>query len=214
MNALSSDDCDRDKQIDECGEDIFPPEIDAGEAILHCRSKAHASASEAEGCLASSGLVSATDDCKKVRLEFNHTENESCSTNVSITAIAEGCGERPEDVTVLVVENIGVDGDLPHVECKLGTQKLTGNGAGVFTDLKLTYVAYDTGGKCTDTEDLKVTITVLSNEVVETGEQVRKIFPPSEYCHMPTSDSERCLTLKPDGINFRTTSWFNPIYLG
>jgi hypothetical protein len=175
---LSSDDCDPDKQIDECEEDVFPPEIDAVEAILHCRSKTHASGSEAEGCFASSGLVTATDDCKKVRLEFNHTEDKSCSTKVWITAIAEGCGERHEDVTVLGVENIGVDGDPPHVECKLGTQKLTGNGAGVFTDLKLTYVAYDTGGKCTETKDLQVTITVLSNEVVETGEEVRRISFP------------------------------------
>eukprot|EP00804_Cyclotella_cryptica_P027852 CCRYP_020589-RB/>CCRYP_020589-RB protein AED:0.30 eAED:0.30 QI:0/0.66/0.5/1/0.66/0.75/4/244/451 len=172
-------DCDPDKQIDECEEDIFPPEIDAVEAILHCRSKTHASASEAEGCFASSGLVTATDDCKKVRIEFDHTEDESCSTNVLITAIAEGCGERPdEDATVLVIENIGIDGDPPHVECNLGTQKLTGNGAGVFTDLKLTYVAYDAGGKCTKTEDLGVTITVLSNEVVETGEEMVSISEP------------------------------------
>lgn len=167
------DDCDSDKQIDECEEDIFPPEIDAKTAIVQCSSEYYASAAKAELCFHTPGLVTAVDDCKPVRLEFGHTD-ESCSTDVSITAIAEGCGERAnEDTTLLVVQGIKIDGDPPHVECSIGSPKMTGNGAGVFTDLKLSYVAYDTGGKCTDTSELKVTVEILSNEVVETGEEVR-----------------------------------------
>lgn len=171
---MFKDDCDPDKQIDECEEDIFPPEIDAKEAILNCSGKTHASASDAESCFTTPGLVTAADDCKQVRLEFDHTSEDICSTDVSITAIAEGCGERPvEDITALVVQGIQVDGGSPHVSCAIGAPKMTGNGAGVFTDLKLSYVAYDTGGKCTATEELTVAVEVLSNEVVETGEEVR-----------------------------------------
>lgn len=117
--------------------------------------------------------MTAADDCKPTRLDFGHTDN-SCSADVSITTTAEGCGERSDkDITVLLVEGVKVDGDPPHVECAIGAPKMTGNGAGVFTDLQLSYVAYDTGGKCTSTQELEVTVEVLSNEVVETGEEVR-----------------------------------------
>ena len=55
------------------------------------------------------------------------------------------------------------------MECDLAVQDLTGNGAGVFRDLGFTFTAVDV---CTPTEDLAVTIEVLSNEVVTTGEKV------------------------------------------
>ena len=48
-------------------------------------------------------------------------------------------------------------------------QDLTGNGAGVFRDLGFTFTAVDV---CTSTKDLAVTIEVLSNEVVTTGDEV------------------------------------------
>lgn len=48
-------------------------------------------------------------------------------------------------------------------------QDLTGNGAGVFRDLGFTFTAVD---DCTSTKDLAVTIEVLSNEVVTTGDEV------------------------------------------
>ena len=69
-------------------------------------------------------------------------------------------------------EAVDVDVDLPEVSCSLDTQGLLGNGAGVFTDLGFRFTAFDTGDKCTATEDLEVTIEVLSNEVVVTGEEV------------------------------------------
>lgn len=49
---------------------------------------------------------------------------------------------------------------------------MSGTGAGVFTDLGFTFTAVDGGKKCTDTKDLEVSIEVLSNEVVATGEEV------------------------------------------
>jgi len=68
--------------------------------------------------------------------------------------------------------SVDVDIDPPEVSCSLGTQGLLGNGAGVFTDLGFNFTAVDGGKKCTNTEDLVVTIEVLSNEVVVTGEEV------------------------------------------
>ena len=68
-----------------------------------------------------------------------------------------------------------MDNDPPKVSCSLGTQGLLGNGAGVFTDLGFSFTAFDTGEKCTATEDLEVTIEVLSNEMVTTGEDVSLI---------------------------------------
>jgi len=53
---------------------------------------------------------------------------------------------------------------------------LSGTGAGVFTDLGFSFTAVDGGKKCTDTKDLEVSIEVLSNEVVATGEEVRYNF--------------------------------------
>ena len=42
----------------------------------------------------------------------------------------------------------------------------------MFTDLGFSFTAVDGGKKCTDTKDLEVSIEVLSNEVVATGEEV------------------------------------------
>ena len=67
-------------------------------------------------------------------------------------------------------KDVDVDNNPPEVSCSLETQGLLGNGAGVFKDLSFDFTAVGGGNKCTDTEDLKVAIEVLSNEVVVTGE--------------------------------------------
>lgn len=74
---------------------------------------------------------------------------------------------------------------------------LSGTGAGVFTDLGFTFTAVDGGKKCTkrnskcskskrrcSTKDLAVSIEVLSNEVVATGEEVSyNFFTGLEIAH-------------------------------
>ena len=45
----------------------------------------------------------------------------------------------------------------------------------MFTDLGFNFTAVDGGKKCTDTKDLALTIEVLSNEMVTTGEDVSLI---------------------------------------
>lgn len=46
----------------------------------------------------------------------------------------------------------------------------------MFTDLKFDFTAVDGGDKCTNTEDLALTVEVLSNEVVATGEEVSHLL--------------------------------------
>ena len=149
--------------------DIFPPEINAADAILLCANKIFPTATDAKECFNAPGLISAEDDCREVVLTIEDKDAAACSAVVEIKAVAQGCEERdPEDTTTLDVP-VAVDNDPPEVSCTVATQGLTGNGAGVFTDLELNFTAVDGGGMCTATEDLAVTIEVLSNEVIATG---------------------------------------------
>lgn len=92
----------------------------------------------------------------------------------------------------LISEAVDIDDAVPLVTCSLGTQNLTGKGAGVFTDLAFDFTAVDGGNKCTATEDLKVTIEVLSNEMVANGENmvyISKTLNSGEAPHIVAEDS-------------------------
>jgi len=93
---------------------------------------------------------------------------------------------------------------------------LSGTGAGVFTDLGFTFTAVDGGKKCTDTKDLEVSIEVLSNEIVATGEEVshKSSFRLGELLSI-----ERCFlfilhSLFLDGVHFRFSCQWSTINLG
>ena len=122
-------------------------------------------------------MVSAVDDCKDVDLIIEAKDGAPvCSALIGFKATALGCGNRTvEDTTELEI-TVDIDNDPPVVSCSLGTQDLLGNGAGVFKDLDFSFTAVDGGDQCTATEDLKVMIEVLSNEVVVTGEEVSLFF--------------------------------------
>lgn len=107
-------------------------------------------------------------------LEVNAVAVEgSCETTVQATAVAQGCGSRiPEDTTIVTIPNIQIDGDAPVVSCILAEQALSGNGAGVFTDLQFSFSAQDGGNGCTAPEDLEVEISFFSTEVVTTGDEM------------------------------------------
>ena len=165
-----------DQAIDECAEDIFPPQIDASEAINQCANKIFDGATEAVDCFGAPGLVSAVDDCREVDIKIEEKEAlDACTAVVGITAIALGCGNRALEDTTELDFPVPVDNDPPVVSCILGTQGLRGTGAGVFTDLNFSFTAVDGGSDCTETKDLSVKIEVLSNEVVATGEEVSYI---------------------------------------
>ena len=87
------------------------------------------------------------------------------------TANIKDC-EEEELKTVAEPVNVIVDNDPPVVNCTLETQDMRGKGAGVYTDLKLSFTAVDGGVKCTPTGELDVVLEVLSDEVVEGGNEV------------------------------------------
>jgi hypothetical protein len=141
-----------------------------------------------------------SDTCKVVIIpQCDHLESESCveyngAFYYNVDAVDENVsksklryevakeetvwerGLQLPDPSEEVGQAVDVDNDPPIVNCTLSTQALLGNGAGVFTDLGFNFTAVDTGKKCTDTEDLEVSIEVLSNEVVTTGEEVSFVF--------------------------------------
>ena len=139
-------------------------------------------------------MVSAVDDCKDVDLIVEAKDGAPvCSAVIGIKATALGCGNRTVEDTTEVDIMVDIDDDPPEVSCSLGTQDLLGNGAGVFTDLYFSFTAVDGGDQCTDTEDLKVMIEVLSNEVVVTGEEVSLFLTSERKSGMPYIHAGPCL---------------------
>ena len=151
--------CDEDKQIDECAEDVFPPEISIA---------AHPSGyfrSEAAALDYLKQSVTAVDDCKPVTTSFEVSSGSgSCNPKLTVRAAAQGCNERPDyDVASMEFDNVLVDGTNPEVECTIGEQNLRGNGAGVFEDALFSYSASD---DCSP--NLHVEIEIQSDELETT----------------------------------------------
>ena len=93
-----------------------------------------------------------------------------------LQVIAPGCGNRIDEDTTGIDVTVAIDSEKPEVTCKLGTQDLEGKGYGEFADLDFSFTAVD---ECTDTDDLAVTIEVLSNEKVAIGDDVSQNAKPS-----------------------------------
>lgn len=167
--------CDDDKQIDECAEDIYPPEISASNAITTCGDKIFPTSQDALDCFSAPGLVSAVDDCREVDLSFEEKDAPTCSAIIGIKAVALGCGNRgPEDTTEIDV-TVAIDDKEPEVTCKIGAQDLEGyKRYGDLKDLHFSFTAVDVD-ECTDTDDLAVTIEVLSNEKIAVDDEVSHI---------------------------------------
>lgn len=111
-----------DQAIDECAEDIFPPEMDTSEAINQCSNKIFPTSQDALKCFSAPGLVSAVDDCKEVDLTFEDKDAPTCSAIIGIKAIALGCENRTVEDTTQLDFTVAVDNDIPEVTCDLGTQ--------------------------------------------------------------------------------------------
>lgn len=58
--------CDEGKMIDECAEDIFPPEVDASLAVAKCSMDRPVYKHTTAALACANGLVQATDDCQPV----------------------------------------------------------------------------------------------------------------------------------------------------
>ena len=200
--------CDEDKQIDECAEDIFPPEINAAEAILKCSDKIFPTSQDALDCFSAPGLVSALDDCREVDLTFEDKDAPTCSAIIGIKAVALGCGNRPLEDTTEIDVTVAVDDKKPQVTCNIGAQDLYGSGE--FRNLDFSFTAVDED-ECTDTDDLAVTIEVLSNEAVAFQNEVSHIGIAESAAHLLLAFTQMFVPLhlcymmlqNLDGANFR-----------
>ncbi len=163
--------------------DVFPPEIDAAAAILRCADKTFPTSQDALDCFGTPGLVSAVDDCKQVDLTFEDKDASSCSAIIGIKATAMGCENRTNEDTTEIDVPVAIDSEKPEVTCKLGTQNLEGKGYRKLVDLDFSFTASD---KCTDSDDLAVTIEVLSNEKVAAGDAVSHIPNLLQLLHSST----------------------------
>lgn len=115
--------CDDDGSIDECAEDIFPPELDLAYAVDYCQSKSFSSEEEAVNCLLE--RATAEDDCRPVEITAQVTPETTGTPTpiIVISAVAQGCGNRvPEDTTTASI-TLGVDGDGPTVTCGFNKQQ-------------------------------------------------------------------------------------------
>jgi len=88
-----------------------------------------------------------------------------------------GCENRPLEDTTEIDVTVAVDDKKPQVTCNIGAQDLYGSGG--FRNLDFSFTAVDED-ECTDTDDLAVTIEVLSNEAVAFKNEMVLISEPLE----------------------------------
>ena len=174
--------CDIDKQIDECAEDVFPPEF----FVSSYPSGYYESAGAALEYLRAS--VSATDDCKTVDTTIvDISNNTPCSAKFRATAVAGVCGSPVHDTSIMEF-NAKVDGVPPGITCSIEEQNLTGSGRGDYVNVGFGFEASD---ECTS--KLDVEIIVQSDEILDKDNEhpmvilsdgdKPKLYVQDDYCH-------------------------------
>jgi hypothetical protein len=108
--------CDPTKTIDECAEDVFPPDITTT-ALQECGGETIFTTVEAaKDCV--NVYTSAEDDCKSVITETSADVTDSCTATVTFKATAQGCHNRPlQDISIVNIP-VKVDSVAPTVSCK------------------------------------------------------------------------------------------------
>jgi hypothetical protein len=149
--------CDAMNQIDECAEDVFPPEIQPLELPA-----TFPTADNAVNYLLDN--IIASDDCLPVALAAEITAVSPTSATIVVTATAEGCEDRAvEDVTTETFEVTIADGSPPVLSaCTFnpGPPSLSFNRVNSYADSKLTIPdAQDAAA------ELKYTVNFLVNEM-------------------------------------------------
>jgi hypothetical protein len=111
--------CDDNSIVDECDEDIFPPDLDITLAYEFCLRKTFSNEQEGIDCILDRTL--AEDDCRPVEVTEKHESIGvgTCATLVEVSAIAQGCVDSsPEGHTTTTKSiQIQVDTEEPVVEC-------------------------------------------------------------------------------------------------
>lgn len=188
--------CDVSRLIDECAEDLYAPDIDLS-AALSCKEQTFAEPDDAKACILDK--VVAFDDCLPVLVDAVVVpEATACTTTISVTATAQGCGDRPtEDTTTVSITGIKVDSTPPVVSCDLAATGLQGK-TNAFVDASLTFSAIDGCGASSvlleaySSEELENAnnLVVFSSPV--NGTDV-KLFVDDDYCNKGSGEgSGKC----------------------
>ncbi|KAL9191170.1 hypothetical protein ACHAXT_000876, partial [Thalassiosira profunda] len=154
------------------GPDVQPA-LDTTRSIQFCEDKIFATIEEGKMCVLDNAKAEdVAGGCRPIETNVTAAPGGStCEYEVTTTANIKDC-EEEELKTVAEPVNVIVDNDPPVVSCTLETQDMRGKGAGVYTDLKLSFTAVDGGVKCTPTGELDVVLEVLSDEVAEGGNEM------------------------------------------
>ena len=175
--------CDEDKKIDECDEDIFPPDLHVSDAVTNCGQKIFQTEMDAIDCVSTHTV--ATDDCQPVKVDFSITGDTkgTCNPEIEVTAVAQNCGVSLTTTTSATIP-IKVVGGTPLLYCNILEKDL--QGTGVYTDIQ---VVYDISDDCDMKLDVKV--EVFSNELskhvdemvfISEADRDLKVIVQDEYC--------------------------------
>jgi hypothetical protein len=174
--GCDSIDNDCDKSVDECDKDQFAPEIDISAASLNCASgngktKWFTNGTEALSCISTYSAV--VDDCD-TGIDFDEPVLASTCDKATITLNAK---DRCNNPAVEAIVPVFLDEEAPMVKCSFGDDPdnnlfyVDDTGAGIMTNVNLTYTASDNCGFDTD-----VQVDVFANEIEDFHNQETAIF--------------------------------------
>jgi len=184
--------CDEDSQIDECDEDVFPPDLDVTSVVAYCEGQIFSTTREGLECIKKYAV--ATDDCQPVQVDvsLHRATSTKCDKTATVTATATNCVALPGDITTARLEDITtasipfkVDGDAPSIACTVFVQDLEGISGG-YEDISF---SYDISDECDSEVDVEVKVfsNELSNhvnEMVFISEPGLTIFVQDQACGM------------------------------
>jgi hypothetical protein len=172
--------------IDECVEDIVPPEIEVDAAICLCSDLWFPTEVAAQACVTESVFIQ--DDCQQATAKTFTTTDACGASSVAITAQDICTNFSPDDLIPVpypineASANVAVkiDGTAPTAECSFEELSVITSGPSLPTDVGFTYSATDMCGG-----PLNVTVDVYASEIENFNAQEMALFflpnPPLAY---------------------------------
>jgi hypothetical protein len=171
--------------IDECVEDIVPPEIEVDAAICLCSGLWFPTPAAAQACVTESVFIQ--DDCQKTTNTTFATTDDCGASSVAITS-QDICTNPSADNPLVpypineASANVAVkiDGTAPIASCSFGEASVLTSGPSLPADVGFTYSAIDECGG-----PVNVTVDVYASEIENFNAQEMALFflpnPPLAY---------------------------------
>mmetsp|Transcript_14626 Transcript_14626/g.21568 ORF Transcript_14626/g.21568 Transcript_14626/m.21568 type:complete len:1051 (+) Transcript_14626:463-3615(+) len=190
-NGCDGLDNDCDFRLDECDEDVVPPEMDSRRAVTECMPQYFDTQSDADACFLTK--TSVVDDCQVAADIVTMVESEfvqgshNCLLDMNLTAVAaEGKCKNELSETAFTdayvssksFTSIKVDSTPPDVTCGFHVDPAVfdGKGGDKVIDSEFYYTVTDA---CSD--QISVTIDMFSNEIVEKVNKEEQIWYSEPY---------------------------------